>query len=224
MSVEMDQAIVFELLNQLNLKPEAIVSIYNYGSWVYGTNSSTSDRDLMIVTRNYQQKPLEFTDSLEYYHKFELHKVDNRYDICIHSVENFELLLEKHYLLAVECLFLPDEFKIKEDIDFKQIFLEKYFNKTRLTTVACYENQMSLNDYIKRRPSTAYASSGWSQDDINYKKYSLFKNLFHGFRYLDFAEQLIRTRSIYDFKNATPVFQKMKELYEKATIDQTENE
>jgi len=71
----------------------------------------------MIVTRS-TKDPLIFDDDFEYFHNFELHKLWNQYDVCVHSVKNFEKLLEKNYLLAVECIFLPDEFKIKEEIDF----------------------------------------------------------------------------------------------------------
>ncbi|CAF1129752.1 unnamed protein product [Rotaria sp. Silwood1] len=62
-----------------------------------------------------------------------------------------------------------------------------------------------------------------SNSKSNYPKHSsilnqskedyLFKNLFHGFRYLDFAEQLIQTRSIHDYKHLTHIFDEMKDIH-----------
>lgn len=205
----MDRSTISLILQEIGLSEDSVANIYNYGSWVYGTNSPTSDRDLMIVTRS-SKPPLVFQDDLQYFHDFELHKLWNQYDVCVHSVENFEKLLEKNYLLAVECLFLPEEFKIKEQIDFRSVYLEKYYDPLRIKQVAFYENQTSINmfnvddDSIYPRRSSRSGQDGQSNQDY------LFKNLFHGFRYLDFAEQLIRTRSIHDFKRVSDVLKDMK--------------
>jgi hypothetical protein len=142
----------------------------------------------MIVTRT-NQDPVKFDDDFDYFHNFELHKLWNQYDVCVHSIENFETLLEKNYLLAVECIFLPDEFKIKEEIDFRSIYLEKYYNILRLKQVAFYENYTAIKmfnlDDQSTYPVRIARSSKTSQSNQDY----LFKNLFYGFRYLDFAEQ-----------------------------------
>ncbi|CAF3284230.1 unnamed protein product [Rotaria sp. Silwood2] len=207
----MDRSTISLILRELNLNENSVTNIYNYGSWVYGTNSPTSDRDLMIVTRSPSQNPLEFDDDFDYFHSFELHKLWNQYDVCVHSVENFEKLLEKNYLLAIECIFLPDEFKIKEEIDFRPVYLEKYYNKLRLKQVAFYENLTAMNMYnLDDNSSYPQRSSRSSQTSQSSKDY-LFKNLFHGFRYLDFAEQLIQTRSIHDFKRVSHILSEMKD-------------
>jgi predicted nucleotidyltransferase len=207
----MDRSAILPILKELNLNEDSVANIYNFGSWVYGTNSPTSDRDLMIITRS-PKPPLSFTDEFEYFHDFELHKLWNQYDVCVHSIANFEILLEKNYLLAVECLFLPDEFKIKEEIDFRPIYLEKYYNPLRLKKVAFYENFIAKKMYnledesiYPRRSSTADETSQSSKD-------YLFKNLFHGFRYLDFAEQLIQTKSIHNFKCVSYILDEMKKI------------
>ncbi|CAF1258937.1 unnamed protein product [Rotaria magnacalcarata] len=215
----MDRSAISSILLELNLNEDCVANIYNYGSWVYGTNSPTSDRDLMIVTRSSQKQPLIFDDDFEYFHQFELHKLWNQYDVCVHTVENFEKLLEKNYLLAVECIFLPDEFKIKEEIDFRSIYREKYYNTYRLKQVAFYENLTAMNMYNQDDHSIyekrSSRSSGSNQSNNDY----LFKNLFHGFRYLDFAEQLIQTHSIHDFKRVSHIFSEMKDIRGDPTID-----
>jgi predicted nucleotidyltransferase len=214
----MDQSTISLILKELNLHEDSVVNIYNYGSWVYGTNSPTSDRDLMIVTRS-TKTPLTFDDDFEYFHDFELHKLWNQYDVCVHSVENFEILLEKNYLLAVECIFLPDEFKIKEEIDFRPIYLEKCYNILRLKQAAFYENYTAIkmfdldDESIYRKRSSRSSQTNQSNKDY------LFKNLFHDFRYLDFAEQLIQTKSIHDFKRVSHVLNDMKGIRGDATDD-----
>jgi hypothetical protein len=47
-----------------------------------------------------------------------------------------------------------------------------------------------------------------NQSRMNY----IFKNLFHGIRFLDFAEQLIQTKSIYNYKRVTHLFDQMKDI------------
>jgi predicted nucleotidyltransferase len=207
----MDRSAISSILRELNLHEDSVANIYNYGSWVYGTNSPTSDRDLMIITRS-TKDPLTFNDEFDYFHNFELHKLWNQYDVCVHSIENFETLLEKNYLLAVECIFLPDEFKIKEEIDFRPIYLEKYYNILRLKQAAFYENYTAIKmfdlDDESIYPLRSSRSNETSQSNQDY----LFKNLFHGFRYLDFAEQLIQTKSIHNFKRVSHVLNEMKDI------------
>ncbi|CAF3618451.1 unnamed protein product [Adineta steineri] len=179
----------------------------------------------MEDTRKKRRKRLEFHKDFDYFHKFKLHRLNNC-DITIHSCRNFELLLEKNYMLAVECVFYPDEFILRNQIDYKQIYLTKYYNSFRLKQVAFYENQDSLRYII-------------SNDDENNKLYDtqlnlsidqflcqavqtttidedrILKYLFHGIRYLNIAEQLIRTKCIYDFRQASYILFEMKDIFVK---------
>ncbi|CAF4307128.1 unnamed protein product, partial [Adineta steineri] len=47
----------------------------------------------------------------------------------------------------------------------------------------------------------------------------IFKHLFHGLRYLDFAEQLIQTQSIYNYKRVTYIFDQMKEIRDEPPVN-----
>ena len=200
----MDRSVIPQILKELNLQPTSVACIYNYGSWVYGTNKPTSDRDLMIVTRSPNKPPLTFHTDFDYFHDFELHKLWGQYDVCIHSVENF--------LLAIECIFLPDEFKIKEEIDFRRLYLEKYYDKKRLKLVVFHENETAMCTFQQEKYGlTDRRSTSWSQEDESGRTY-LIKNLFHGYRYLDVAEQLIRTRSIHDYRRVSHVYQELQAI------------
>jgi hypothetical protein len=48
-------------------------------------------------------------------------------------------------MLAVECLFYPEEFILRNNIDYKTIYLSKYYNPLRLKQVIFYENRDSLS-------------------------------------------------------------------------------
>ncbi|CAF4407096.1 unnamed protein product [Rotaria sp. Silwood2] len=213
----MDRSAITLILHELKLNENSVVNIYNHGSWVYGTNSPTSDRDIIIVTRSPSQNPLKFYDDFDYFHPFELHKLWNQYDVCVYSIENFEKLLEKNYLIIVQCIFLPDEFKIKEEIDFRSVYLEKYYNKFRLKQVAFYEMNRDINLYESNNFSNYPKRSSRALETKQLRNDYLFKNLFHGLRYLDFTEQLIQTRSIHDFKRISHIFSEMKDIRRNST-------
>lgn len=143
--------------------------------------------------------------------------------MCVHSVENFEVLLQKNYLLAIECTFLPDEFKLKEEIDFRGIYLDKYYDPLRLKRVAFYENLTSVNKCNGDDLSDAPERSSPPKESKTSINDRMCKLLFHGFRYLDVAEQLIRTRSIHDFQRVSHVLNEMKETYDESDTDFTAN-
>ncbi|CAF1063838.1 unnamed protein product, partial [Adineta steineri] len=212
----MDHSAISSILQELNLNEQDVANIYHHGSWVYGTNSPTSDRDLIIVTHTHQD-PLKFHCDLDYFHAFELYKLWNQYDICVYSKENFEKTLEKNYLCSIQCLFLPNEFKIKEEIDFKKIYLEKYYNQSRLKLVAFYEMKRDMDMYKSGNPSSHPSPSSRSLGTSELRMNYIFKNLFHGLRYLDFAEQLIQTKSIHDFKRVSHILDEMKEIRDDPT-------
>jgi len=72
-------------IKRMNLNEDDVTNIYHHGSWVYGTNSSTSDRDLMIITRSSNRNPLKFWSDFDYFHDHKCHKLWNQYDICVES-------------------------------------------------------------------------------------------------------------------------------------------
>ena len=207
----MDRSEIQSILRELNLNEYNVANIYHHGSWVYKTNSPTSDRDLIIITRLPQQ-PLIFHDDFDYFHEFELHRLWNKYDVAVYSIENFQILLEKNYLITVQCVFLPNEFKIKEDIDFRKIYLEKYYNQLRLKLVVLYELDRYLNMYKTGSYSHQLTPSSKSLQTSQSRMDYIFKQFFHGLRYLNFVEQLIKTRSIYDYTSVSYIFEQMKEI------------
>ncbi|CAF1036464.1 unnamed protein product [Rotaria magnacalcarata] len=218
------EGIVSSIIKELKLDDNQITNIFNYGSWVYGTNHEKSDRDFLIIM-NIEGKRLRFKEDFDYFHSFKLHRI-NKYDVTIHTCQNFELLLEKNYMLAVECLFYPSEFILRNNIDYKTIYLSKYYNPLRIKQVAFYENKESFKYIIDNEQNGSYFYQQRSKTNLTIDQFvcdaiptttldedRVLKYLFHGVRYLDIGEQLIRTKSIYDFKRASYVLFEMKNIY-----------
>ncbi|CAF4197847.1 unnamed protein product, partial [Adineta steineri] len=63
----MDRSALPLILQTLNLKEEDVTNVYHHGSWIYGTNSPTSDRDILIVTRSLNNIPLKFWSDFDYF-------------------------------------------------------------------------------------------------------------------------------------------------------------
>ncbi|CAF1114056.1 unnamed protein product [Rotaria sordida] len=208
---KMDHSEIPLILRELNLNEDCVANIYNHGSYAQGTCTPESDRDLIIVTRSCQNY-LWLQNDFAYFHSFELHKLFNKYDVCVYSVENFQLALEKNYLLCVQCLFLSDEFKIKEEIDFRTTYLEKYYNTVRIKQVAFYEMLSSFN-LLDPPKNPTYPKRSSTENETNQPLSDfIFKNLFHGIRFLDIGEQLIQTRSVHDFTRVSYILNEMKDI------------
>ena len=95
--------------------------------------------------------------------------------------------------------FYRGNLKLKKKLIFNQFIWKNYFNPLRIKQAAFYENMTAVNMYNLEDDSIYLRRSSRSSTTDQASKDYLFKNLFHGFRYLDFAEQLIQTRSIHDF-------------------------
>ncbi|CAF4570048.1 unnamed protein product, partial [Rotaria magnacalcarata] len=125
-----------------------------------------------------------------------------------------------------ECLFYPSEFILRNNIDYKTIYLSKYYNPLRIKQVAFYENKESFKYIIDNEQNGSYFYQQRSKTNLTIDQFvcdaiptttldedRVLKYLFHGVRYLDIGEQLIRTKSIYDFKRASYVLFEMKNIY-----------
>ena len=83
------------------LKDDNIIGIYQYGSFVYGTNHEKSDKDLIVILNDINQ-------SLE-----KIEELRKNYDVNIYSKNDFEKMIKEHEISALECLFLEDKFILK---------------------------------------------------------------------------------------------------------------
>ena len=93
-----------DVLELTKLHPYRLKNAYVFGSRVYGTNTSDSDWDILVIAN---------TPSPETQIKGEL------LNIHVLSAERFKDGLKQHNIRNIECLLAPDWAILKEDIKFK---------------------------------------------------------------------------------------------------------
>lgn len=136
----------------LSLDFTQITNVYNYGSQTLGNETPSSDYDIVIVGK-FVQEPLKFKLSEHpYFYDFEMKKFETGgrlYDVIWHSNENFEKLLEVNFLMFVEALFNETKYHQINKIDYKKIYIEKYYSVINLKTALTHEHGYSYGVYKK---------------------------------------------------------------------------
>jgi predicted nucleotidyltransferase len=165
---------ISNLLTQLQNKyPES--NIYLYGSHVYQTNNDKSDYDFIIVGEHE-------TNSV----KTELG------DLHFYSRSDFNQLLQSHEISALECFFLPQEFK-KETFPLSwQLDLDKL-------RASC--SQKASNSWVKAKKKL----------QVENEPYLAQKSLFHSLRILKFATEIAATGKLSNFES-TSLWQEVSSL------------
>jgi len=146
-----------------------ILNIYLRGSHVYGTDDEQSDIDYLFVLEHHKEKePQIFAD---------------QYGVSAHPAECFQSLVDQHRPSALECIFLPEKFKIET----------KEFN-------------FSLDLAKLRRSFSAKASNSWVKAKKKIDLHSEYrkgrKSLFHSLRLLLFGIQIAQHGRIVDYGQA----------------------
>ena len=191
-----------KIIKRVGLTDLQVKNVYNFGSWVHQTNTETSDYDLIIVG-DFPQKS-KYTPK-RYFHSYKLFKLEDlKCDVVLYSQSNFERLLELSYFVAVECVFFPPQFILKNEIDFKKIYLDQYYSVKLIQQSVLNENQYSHN-WIYNHPG--------SSREIQYLN---MKKLFNSFKYFEVAMQLLKFKEIKDFGSMAPFFFQMRKMWEES--------
>jgi predicted nucleotidyltransferase len=157
-------------------------NLYMYGSHVYGTADDNSDNDLIIVRKT-------MTDA-----KREVAIDQPRVDITYYSASEFmNQLAYEHEISALECVFLPEEFVLRQDIEF---MFELDMERLRRSL-----SQKSSNSWVKAKKKI----------DLHQEYRLGMKSLFHAFRILEFGIQIARHGRIVDYSAANRVWQQVRE-------------
>ena len=137
------------IIELVGLKDDSVLNAYIFGSTVHGTNTEKSDIDIIMVADI--DKKLKFNKT-NYFHKYRLYSLDldidskkQKFDIVVYSKDNFEKLLECCFLVCVECIFSPEKFILRNNVDYKKIYLDKYYNKSKLREALFQEYCYSQN-------------------------------------------------------------------------------
>jgi predicted nucleotidyltransferase len=157
--------------NPFNL--EKAMGIYLYGSRVYGTYDADSDYDVVVVS--------DIEEPVVQFKWFKL-------NCTVYSIDEFEKTLQAHEIGALECIFLPDEFKYKHYYDgFIRFELDTYKLRHSISAKAS-------NSFVKAKKKFTIVED----KDIYVGK----KSLFHSLRIPIFGKQIAEHRRIVDYTAA----------------------
>lgn len=163
------------------LEIDNVIAIYPYGSRVYGTARKHSDYDYIVIVKNKTNE--QYSDSL--------------ININFFTAEEHQTRLNEHEISALECYFLPDQFKIKEDKTFKFIL--------DLTKLRHSLSAKSSNSWVKCKKKLTV-----EQDyDLDLGR----KSLFHSMRIIDFGKQIAEHGKIIDYGSCNDLFNEIMNHY-----------
>ena len=149
-----------------------------HGSHVYGTNKSTSDVDLIIITKDDQTfENRTFQD-------------DKTYDCAFYTVSEFSDMAQRNHIDVVESLYAPEKYKLKEHVEIPFILDPEKIRRQFSATAS--------NSWSKAFKKLA--------DTEDYNPYIGKKSLFHSLRIYTFGIQLLRDGEI-DFSSANHLYE-----------------
>ncbi len=156
---------------------ESILNIYKFGSHVYGTNDENSDEDFIVVAKEYFESK----------------------DINLHvfTVNQFRDQLDNCDIQMLECIFLPKECIIKEEIKFVLLNLNKSKLRTAISTI-------SSNSWVKGKKKLTVMG--------DYDVRLAIKSVFHSLRILDLGIQIAREGKIIDYSSSNFILEDLKRL------------
>ena len=152
-----------------------IYNIYEFGSKVYGVSTIYSDEDYILIYSNFANSPRETA------YDFKNEKIS----INAYRIDYFIKLLFKHQINCMECIYLPEQFILKEIIKFN----------------------IPINKYQLRNSISKIVSNSWVKCKKKLEKeheyYIGKKSLYHSFRILDYGIQIAKYNKIrlYTYQN-----------------------
>lgn len=148
---------------------EKASNIYLYGSRVYGTQGSDSDYDYLMVS-----------DIEEPYVQFKRGK----FNLTAFSTTEWHKRMMEHEISVLECLYLPDDMIIKENIAWN-VLIDSHVLRRAVSAKAS-------NSFVKAKKKMTV------EDDM----YTAKKSLFHSLRIPIFGRQLAEFGRITDYTAA----------------------
>ena len=180
-----------------DLLPEHIrdhyILSFDHGSYVYGTNSEKSDRDIIVIVDD----NINLSDSVN-----GILEIDcEQYDFQIINEHTFIKMIYDHHIIAVESMFMQ-----REHYSDYELFKKKYsayfiLDKWKLRQVI---SAIVGNSYAKCHKKLVV------KDD--YDLYRAQKSIFHCIRLYMFAIQLASTGKIYNYAEANAYWYDIKTM------------
>lgn len=148
-----------------------ILNIYLFGSSLYNTRNENSDYDYIVVCKELPGYGTLLNIGDETFH--------------FHTLTNFQSLLDLNEIQALECMYCPYIYKIKENHVFS-FDINKQNIRTSISTI-------TSNSYVRGKKKLIIQG--------DYDKYLGIKSIFHSIRILDFAIQILTDGKIHNFES-----------------------
>lgn len=149
-----------------------VLSCFYYGSRVYGTFNEKSDFDFIVVTN--QKEDIAF----------------HHCDITAYTKEEFEEKIQQHEISILECLFLPTEKIIKNEVQWT-------FHKD-LGLLRKSISEKSSNSWVKCKKKFLV--------EQDYNPYIGKKSAWHSLRLLDFGKQIAVHNQIIHYSSMNDLY------------------
>lgn len=162
-----------QLVNKVGVEISEVKMVHIQGSRLYGVDSPVSDWDLAVIASGING------------YQFKEATINNEeYDIHLYSQSRFQTFLDHHNMKELESVYHPVGVRLIDNIP-----LIVNINPDQLVDKAREES-----DSLWER----------ARADLNEGKdaYTAHKKIWHSFRFLNFAEQILETGEIYDFSAA----------------------
>lgn len=164
-----------DVISRSKIHPSRVKSIFMYGSRVYGTETPVSDWDFIMISNN--SVPSQ-----------EIRSGD--FNIHVLTPDHFHQLLIEHKPNAIECFYLPQDYRLYETVDID-------FN-LKINSLRHSFSHVSSNSWVK------------SKKKIEQGDYYLgIKSLFHSLRIPMFGIQICNYGRIVDYRCANDIFSRI---------------
>ncbi len=179
------------ILKDFGYQDNNILGCFPYGSRVYGTNKPDSDHDFILVMKEVSAE----SDRLD--------SRDNPISITTFSEAGFKQRVNEHKMFALECIFCPQELILKNELKF-QFKLDKS-NLRHSVSEKCSKDW----NQAKKRFSDSQDINPVTGLRYIRKVYEGKKSLFHCFRMIDFAVQIIKKGKIEKFDSCNELWEEL---------------
>lgn len=156
-----------------------VLNIYIFGSRLYGTATVLSDVDMILVVK-------EWFDS-------------KNINTHVYTVSQFQLLLDRFDIQALECVFAPKQWVLKDGKHFDMPVIDKSKLRVSISTIAS-------NSWVKGKKKLTVAG--------DYDLYLAIKSIFHSLRIIDYGIQIASSGMIQNFSTMNYVLEDLRKLSE----------
>lgn len=160
---------------------------FMYGSYVYGTNTDKSDKDIIVIVDD----NIELENSVNGIKEIFVTDGITEYDFQIINNNTFKKMIYEHHIIAVESLFMSSD--MYSSIELFNSLYAKYFilDKWKLRQVI---SKIVGNSYAKCHKKLTV--------EKDYDLYRSQKSLYHCIRLYMFGIQIGKTGKINDYSEA----------------------